>query len=292
MSNQQLGTNTFGVAKWIVSATASDGTHTTIQAAINAASSGDTIFIRPGTYTENLTLKAGVDLTAFVCNSRAKTVSIVGKCSSNVVGTISMSGISFQTNGDYCIEVTNATLLILNNCYFFLTNANGIHQTTVSSTILIYNCQGDCGTNTYFISTIGGIKCFFCNLGSQNTTTASTFASSDSSLEHCHFAFPITTSGTGSISLDFCVMLVTNTTAVTAGGSGSSIITHSRIEAGTGSAISVGAGAILPVILTNINCSNANAITGAGTLKYAFIAFDGSSSTVNTNTVTPLATLI
>src|SRR5688500_20004135 len=36
----------------------------TIQAAINAASAGDTIVVRPGTYNENLTLNKSVILTA------------------------------------------------------------------------------------------------------------------------------------------------------------------------------------------------------------------------------------
>jgi pectin methylesterase-like acyl-CoA thioesterase len=59
-----LSTNNYGPAKFIVSSSAANGTHTTIAAALTSASTGDTIFIRPGTYTENLTLKAGVNLTA------------------------------------------------------------------------------------------------------------------------------------------------------------------------------------------------------------------------------------
>jgi len=58
--------NNYGTAKLIVDATAGSGNYTTIAAALAAASSGQTIFIRPGTYTENLTLVAGVNLTSLV----------------------------------------------------------------------------------------------------------------------------------------------------------------------------------------------------------------------------------
>ena len=75
---RQTGDNKFGVAKWIVDSTASLGTHTTIAAALTSASSGDTIFIRPGTFTENLTLKAGVDLCAFDCDALTPNVTIDG----------------------------------------------------------------------------------------------------------------------------------------------------------------------------------------------------------------------
>ena len=49
--------NLFGTARFIVNPTAGLGNYTTIQAAITAASAGDTIFIMPAVYTENLTLK-------------------------------------------------------------------------------------------------------------------------------------------------------------------------------------------------------------------------------------------
>ena len=101
MANQQLSTNTFCTAKWIVSPTATDGTHTTIAAALTAASSGDTIFIRPGTYTENLTLKAGVNLAAYDCDAFSGQVTISGKCSFSAAGQVDISGIRLQTNGDF-----------------------------------------------------------------------------------------------------------------------------------------------------------------------------------------------
>lgn len=66
MAKQVVPTSAFRYSKWIVAPTLAEGTHTSIQAAINDATSGDEIFIRNGTFTENITLKAGVDLTAWI----------------------------------------------------------------------------------------------------------------------------------------------------------------------------------------------------------------------------------
>jgi pectin methylesterase-like acyl-CoA thioesterase len=91
--------NNFGVAKWIVSSAYSDGcTHTTIASALTSASSGDTIFVRTGTYTENLTLKAGVNICAFEGDGYTPTVTIIGKASFSSAGTVCLSGLRLQTN--------------------------------------------------------------------------------------------------------------------------------------------------------------------------------------------------
>ena len=136
---QQLGTNTFTTAKWIVSPTASDGTHTTIAAALTSASSGDTIFIRPGTYTENPTLKAGVNLSAYTCDALTPNVTISGKCTFTGAGTVSISGINLQTNSDFCLAVTGsaASIVYLNNCYINALNNTAISYTSSSSSSAI-----------------------------------------------------------------------------------------------------------------------------------------------------------
>jgi len=90
---QSISTGTFCEAKWVVDPTAGQGTHTTIASAITSASSGDTIFIRPGTYTENLTLKAGVNLAAFNGDQNTPNVTIIGNNTLTTAGTVSISNI-------------------------------------------------------------------------------------------------------------------------------------------------------------------------------------------------------
>jgi len=64
-----VGYRDYSVAKGHIVDANGHGDFSSIQAAISAASSGMTVFVMPGTYTENPTLKAGVNLSAFNTDS-------------------------------------------------------------------------------------------------------------------------------------------------------------------------------------------------------------------------------
>ena len=75
------------VAKWIVNPIASSGGNkTTIQSAINSASSGDVIFVYPGTYTENLTFTVPLTIVAFNTDEITGVVNISGNATINSSG--------------------------------------------------------------------------------------------------------------------------------------------------------------------------------------------------------------
>ncbi len=294
MANQQLGTNTFGVAKWIVSATASDGTHTTIQAAITAASSGDTIFIRPGTYTENLTLKAGVNLVAFTGDGNTPTVTILGTCTFTTAGTVSIGNIQLRTNSAFAIAVTGnaASVLNLYDCYLNCTNTTGISYTSSSGSSLItaYRCIIDCQTTgiTPFVATGSGSMtfqyCEFRNTGS--TATASSTSVCSISLYYCTLSIPLTTTSTGSFALINCQVNTTstNTGSLITAGTGTSNAFATAFSGGSASAITIGTGTSVVLDKCTISSSNTNAITGAGSLTSDIITFSGSSITINPST--------
>jgi len=297
---QQLSTNTFGTAKWIVSPTASDGTHTTIAAALTSASSGDTIFIRPGTYTENITLKVGVNLTAYTCDAFTPNVTIIGKCSYSAAGTVSISGIRFQTNSDFILEVTgsSASVVIMNNCYLNCTNNTGVSFTSssASSNIQFINCTFFTTTTgiAYFAaSTAGSLRFAEGQYGNPGgSTTTSTFASSGFlSIEYAqNFNSPISLSGTAGVNFSYSRIngASTNTTGFTTTSSSTNqSALFCRFDGGTSPAISVGAGTFM-MDFCDVGSSNTNAITGAGTIRYGHIVFSGTSSTINTTTQTPL----
>ena len=67
----------------------------TITAAITAANSGDTIYIWPGTYTEDLTLKPGVNLAG----QSKFSVYVVGTVTFDTAGTVCCERIIFKTSG-------------------------------------------------------------------------------------------------------------------------------------------------------------------------------------------------
>lgn len=296
-------------AKWIVNPTPNaGGNQTTISAAITAASSGDTIFITPGTYTENLTLKAGVDLTAFGCDSSLNGtghVIINGTSTLTTAGSVTISGIQLQTNGAAFLAVTGsaASVVNLNNCYLNCTNASGItySSSSTSSGIYIKDCNGNLGTTGIaFITATGagtavssseGVlieDCKFTNSG--GSTTANTTSACVVRLQRSQFENPFTTSSTGAVSVKHSVIYCggINTTAITTSGTATNTSFFSTIFGGTQPAISIGSGTTMILCQNDINSSNTNAITGAGTLQYAGNTFD-SSSNINVTTQTLIA---
>jgi len=155
---------------------------TAIQAAINAASSGDNIFIRGGTYTEDLTLKAGVTLTAPAGAERTPMVTIIGNATFSDAGTVSLSDIRFQTNANFCLSVTGiaASILKLGNCYINATNNTAISFTSSSASaqILIKTTIIDLtttGISIHSMSSPGLLEYRYCN--TTNTGGSSTAAS-------------------------------------------------------------------------------------------------------------------
>ncbi len=297
MGQQILSTNTFTTAKWIVSATASDGTHTTIAGAIAAASSGDTIFIRPGTYTENNTVAKNLNIVGYTGDVSVPNVTIIGTFTITTANTLVLSNLALQTNSAFILAVTGSanSVVKINNCLLNCTNNTGISYTTsgTSSEIQIDNCRGNLGTTgiTYFVGTGAGAVtinyCIFANTGS--SITPSSMSAGILVLRQSTFSPSITTTSTASFQASNCFFTIATgapVTTLTHGGSGStSFVELSAFSSGTSSAISIGSGATLDVNLCKIFTSNTNSITGAGTVTYSSIA-TSTAAVVNTTTRT------
>lgn len=304
MAQQAISTGTFCEAKWLVDPVVSQGTHTTIGAALTSASSGDTIFIRPGTYTENLTLKAGVNLAAFDCDAETPNVIIIGKCTLTTAGTVSISGIRLQTNSDFLLAVTGSAASIVNlrNCYLNCSNSSGISFTSSSgsSKINIFSCKGDLGTTAINYITHSGSGTLTIDIGYFTNSGTSASASTLSGagiwqMYHTYFHNVITSSSTANgFTFMKCIFDcgAENTAVITHGctnATGSSVI-DCWIGSGSASAISVSASCALFLTNTTIQSSNTNAITGSGTITFSNVVFSGTSSLMNTTTQTALYT--
>ncbi len=306
-----VSTDNYGPAKWIVDASAANGTHTTIAAAITSASSGDTIVIRQGTYTENLTLKAGVNLTGWPSDGETNefpvslatyNVKIIGKMSMSAAGFVCISNIFLQTNSDNILSVTGtaATYVLCKNCYINASNNTAIVASSTIGEVGFENCSGNLGTTGIAYFSCSGGSNFAINGGmwgnSGSSLTASTNSGGILTLKNCEFDSFISSSGTtASVSCfnTFFNAGALNTAVITHNSTGSnSVIWDCYVTSGTASTISIGAGATLELTHSNIKSSNANTLTGAGTLNYAFISFPGSSSGHNVTTENALATLI
>lgn len=276
------------------------GTFQTIASAISAASSGQTIFIRPGTYTENLTLKAGVNLTAFGSDSSLNAtgkVIISGTCTMTTAGSVTISGIQLQTNSAALLAVTGsaASVVNLNNCFLNCTNNTGItfSAANTSAQININNCYGDIGTTgiTYFSdSSTGTLNINYTDLAnSGNSTTASTKSAGLITGRFASIRVPLTYSSSNILSSFIECNATTNavnTTAITTSGTGTFTIDGGRVDAGSASAISAGAGTTVACRNCIVFSTNTNALTGAGTLTFVGILFSGTSSQSNVTTQT------
>lgn len=289
---QIIGTNTFCEAKWVVSPTASDGTHTTVQGAINSAVAGDTIFLRPGTYTENLTLKDGITISTFRGAGRAGNVIVIGNVTFTAAGTASLSNFRLQTNAASCVTVSGSAASILNllNIDFLVNNATGItfSSSNIRAQINLFNCSGDiAGAFAFLAHSSAGIfdQRYTEITNSGGSTVASTASAGVFNCRWSRKSTPLTTSGTNSAVIGYSIFDTSaqNVTGLTAGGT--SLVSKFNIFAsGTASAISIGGA--MTSFQDSVNSSNANAVTGAGTLTYSGMVFPGSSSTVNTTTKT------
>lgn len=296
-SGSTLTVNSYGLVKWVVHPVAGVGTHTTIQAALNTAASGDTIGITAGTYTENPVLKAGVDLVAFDADALTPNVIINGKLTATFAGTMSISGICLQTNSDYCLEVTgnSATVIYLKNCFISALNNSAIHHTSSSSSSKIdfRDCRGDTGALgvTYFVSTSAGAIKFIGGAleNSFASTTASTYSGAGGiSFYNAYFACAITTSGSGG----FTAICVQFTSPLIIGATGNNNIFNTYLTGGSSSAAAINNLATLVIVNSTIDSTNINAISkvaGTATLQYSNLSFVNTSSLIDaTLTQVPL----
>lgn len=279
------------------------GTFQTISAALTAASSGQTIFIRDGSYTENPTLKAGVNLCTFASsstldkNSSQFNVKIIGKLTATFSGTCAISGICLQTNSDFALVVsgTNDTYIDLNGCFINATNSTSISLTSTGSStgskINLNYSYGNLGaTGAYFSASSGGISFFGGQYSNQGgSTTASTLSGGAVDMTGTTFNSFITTTSSSGVNLVSTNFGQSGQTSISLTGTSTLGADLCKLTAGTASCVSVGAGCSATVYNSEASSSNTNVFTGAGTIAYGLVSFISSSSTVNTTTKNPIA---
>lgn len=91
--------NQFGNSQLVVDPTLGVGSFTTVTAALAAAVSGDTVYIRPGTYAESLTIPAGVTLIGATSGIDTFLVNINGNHTFTATGDVNIQNINFQAAG-------------------------------------------------------------------------------------------------------------------------------------------------------------------------------------------------
>lgn len=296
-----LNINPMSGARWIVDPLGFNGTHTTIAGAIASATSGDTILVMASatSYTENLTLKAGVNIVAYQADAFTPNVTIVGKLTCTYTGAVTISGIKLQTNADFGIESTgsNAARLNLYNCLITASNNTFLSSSNSNFSCSIEGCTGGLLTTgiAYFAMTAGVLFIFqsvFNNSGA--STTANTFSGTGLSIRYSVLSNPITTSGASAV---FTAYFSTfdnsslNAVCVTHNSTAANTLMHScEVRSGTATPIVIGAGAAINAANLLISSSNAASISNSGTFSYAGIDFVSTIGTIN-GTITSRGTL-
>lgn len=286
--------NLYGTSTFIVDSSAAKGSHTTITSAIASASSGDTIFVRPGTFTEDFTVDKSLNFIAYDAINRYATISatITGKITISTAINVGFTGFQFTTNSDNSFNVTgNGATVNISNCYFNTTNANSINATGNSSTnILLENCSGSfASTRTLFITTNALIWIKNSYLKDvAGTLAASTSSAGIVTLINSSIVFPLSVTSTGSIQAEYTVFgpqtNVLNQTWITTAGTGVSYLNNCEFYSGTSTAVSIGSGTTVNLIQGIVNSSNTNAIDGAGTSTIDAVSFVGTSIKNNVTT--------
>jgi hypothetical protein len=277
----------------------SRGTYNTIASAMAAATGPAVIFLRPGTYTENITLKAGVALSAYSFFD----TSIVGTLSASYSGSVTISNVNLVTNGANIVSMTgaNACALQLFNCFLTVSNATGLSlsNSNGSSGLILDQCQGfvSSGFNLFSSSAVNTMLIRDSDLplgkiSGDSSPSASTISAGQLVIINSRLNTPITSSGTGGMQI-FNSQIDTsngNVACLIVGGTNGAFANVSEnnvYSSGTASAISVSSTVTLSSIKDIISSSNTNAITGGGTLDFSDLSFMGTSNVINTTTQAP-----
>jgi len=294
---QRVSTNNFACAKWIVDASgvSSGATHSTISGALADAVSGETIFVRPGVYTEDPTLKAGVNIASFPCDAETPNTTLVGTLSASFAGKCTLFGIRCQTNSSPILSVTGTdqTLVFFNNSFINATNNTAFVSTTTNnaSQIALFHCHGNLAATgiSYYTIDNGIMRFWFSRManGGGSSTVSTSANNSAVTVKHCSFGIGVTTSDTSAIDFNNCDLFGSST--FTINGTGTNEMHFCRVETGNQTCVSIGTGATLDATHNFFDTTATNVLAGAGTIRYAANAFGGSTTIDGALTQTALS---
>ncbi|RYD19668.1 MAG: hypothetical protein EOP88_18095, partial [Verrucomicrobiaceae bacterium] len=139
ISNQRTGVQVLNLTK--------NTPHATIQAAINAATDGDSIQIYAGTFNEAVTINKDIDLTgsgagATTINSAAQVISITSTGSGSTVKGLTVSG------GTRGFNLSNTSGILLENVAATGNSSFGINVNGVNSNLTLRNSSFSNNTGT------------------------------------------------------------------------------------------------------------------------------------------------
>jgi len=265
---RQNATNTYSNSRYIVDKTATSGCYLTIQSAITQAvadGGNASIWVRAGTYTENLTLYDTVDLEGA---DSALTI-LVGTHTPPNAGAISFVRMGLNSGTDILSSAAAGTTTItFSRCVFNLTNGYAANLTNWTGSIRFRYCIDNSTKNGIVYNTGGSaiyINHSILGLGANVMT-----ANGNVLFFSINCSCPILVNGTGiSQFIGGCNLTGNVSTANTHGLK----IAQSRISTGAAQAITHNSATQLVLDNVIVGTSNATAIGGTGDIKMIMVAF-------------------
>lgn len=248
------------ISEFIVAADGS-ADYTTIQAAITAASSGDAVFVRPGSYTEDLTLKAGVSVVGAGGAFGAAGVTITGTHTPPATGNVSFDSVTLADATTIVSSVAAGTgSVTFENCQINVTNGYCCDLVSWTGTLSWQNC-GFGGTTDGVCNNTGGSDQ---NVGNSNMGAGSANSWSISGaldMEGNEVFCPMhLVTGATSTSIINCKIL----DPITLSNDSEGIIYNSSIISGASAAITMSSSGTWDLAELALDSSNDPCIAGAG----------------------------
>lgn len=273
-----IGTSASGfpISPYVVGPVGQAG-YQTVQAGINAAhaAGGGTVYVQPGTYTENLTLYTGVDLWGAVGIADTATCLIIGVHTPPSSGTQTIRNIFLQSATHiYSSAVAGTAALILIDCAINVTNGFTFNcpNWTASGSFSAFDIGEIGSTNDGWVNNTGGAVVFMTNVTMGAGSSNIMLSSGSCELYNCVVKCPVNFVTGSSVLVDGGTLFQNS---VTLSNNSTGTINNSSISSGTAAALTMSSSASWTISSCSITSSNNPAIAGAGagTLTISDVTF-------------------
>jgi len=259
---------------------------TTIAAALTAATdmglntTGCTIYLRPSTYTENLTLVAGVN----IIGDQYQTTIIEGTHTVPAAGKVMIENVKLSMTTpatNIFVEAGAGTAEIyLKYCQVYLHSGMLFYLPLSTGALNLNNCFDSSLQNSVIDNTTGK-SIFSVNHSTIGAGSVAALIAGNTAMNRSTFNCPLTISS-NSTGTAFCCSF---TGSLTLSDTASYTIYHSKIETGASACITANVGTVVTLSDVVLNSSAANIVTGAGAVTYnqvtAINAFTHNATTEN-----------
>ena len=268
----------YGSYKYVVSATA-PGPYKTIQAAIDeAVAQGDTttIFVRPGSYTENLTLYTGVDIQG----SEEGQVTITGVHVPPAAGTFAISNCKLvSATHAFSSAVAGTTVISVKNCLFTLTAGYVFNMAAWTGDLSIANCTDTSVANGIITNGSGSaLNIVDSSIGAGATAMAVVGVTT---IYNSRIFCPIALTGNANVSIDGGSVI---DGAITLANPAILGVYNSRIVSGASACITTTSAGLTTLENVVLDSAAASVIAGTGVIELGEVVFNNVSVIAGTIT--------